>query len=259
MPALSATAVNLAPFTIALAIAIAKLAGMPCQVTSVEVAPAPHEAGMATAHWFGEPGGGCLGVQLSSTLAEALVSHRYGGGLNGHEGQLGSTASVLRLHAELMVTLLDVAAASWLTNGRKWLAAAVVERERFVLRPPLQDMTIDLDGFSCPLGVGIAAAVVPLTTTIEPTWTHDLRRALEHVSFPVRAVLFETRLPLAKAARLRPGDVLPIETPREVGLRVGAHRLASGTISPTDEGGHLVTIRASARSFRQPSHEKAPL
>ncbi len=259
MPVRSATVIDLTSFSTALEVAFSKLAGIACRVMRVEAGVARRDVPLAEALWYDEPGGGSLGLQLSSTLAEALVSYRYGGSLNGHDGQLGSTASVIRLQAELTATLLGVAAASWLTEGREWLITAVTARERTVLRPSLHELLIELQRFSCSLRVGISPAMTSETTAGEPAWARDVRRSLEHVSFPVRAVLFEMRLPLANAAQLRPGDVLPIETPREVGLRVGALRLASGTIAPTDDGGHIATVRGSARSRRQSPSEKAPI
>ena len=50
-------------------------------------------------------------------------------------------------------------------------------------------------------------------------------------------------VPLAQAVQLAPGDVLPIEAPRDVQLRIGTHHIARGTIAPLgDEGALLVTI-----------------
>lgn len=204
--------------------------------------------------WYTAPDGSRLGVALSTTLAEALVSLQYGGGLAGDSGRLSATASVARFHAALTELVLRTAAASWLAVECEWTAASVAPAPPQSL-PPLHAHLISVGAMRCPLGIAVALAD-PLTAA-PFAWAHDLRRSLEGVGFPVRAVLFETRLPLAQAAQLRPGDVLPIETPRDVGLRIGAHRLAAGTIAPADDGGHLVTIRASARAFRQPLSEEA--
>ena len=239
------------------------LAGLPCRITSVDDA-APDLATTENVAWYTAPDGGWLGIALSTTLAEALVNQRCGGELAGDDGRLSGTASVLRLQAELNAVIRRVAAANWLPVEGEWASATTATAPPLPValptaQPPLRAMTISVGDLRCRLGIAVALAPPVASAALPVAWAQELRRSLDHLAFPVRAVLFETRLPLAKAAQLRPGDVLPIETPRDVGLRVGAYRLASGTVTPTGDGGHLVTIRAHARLFRQSSTEKAPL
>ena len=74
-------------------------------------------------------------------------------------------------------------------------------------------------------------------------WARGMRALLGATGLPLRAVLHERQLPLAQAVQLAPGDVLPIEAPRDVQLRIGTHHIARGTIAPLgDEGALLVTI-----------------
>ena len=259
----SAPVVDLAPFFTRLEAAMTGLAGLPCRITSVDDA-APDLATTENVAWYTAPDGGWLGIALSTTLAEALVNQRCGGELAGDDGRLSGTASVLRLQAELNAVIRRVAAANWLPVEGEWASATTATAPPLPValptaRPPLQAMTISVGDLRCRLGIAVALAPPVASAALPVAWAQELRRSLDHLAFPVRAVLFETRLPLAKAAQLRPGDVLPIETPRDVGLRVGAYRLASGTVTPTGDGGHLVTIRAHARLFRQSSTEKAPL
>ena len=250
-----APVIELASFAAGLEVALTASTGLPCRVTSIDDA-APGDAEAATIMPYAAADGSRLGIALSPGLAEALVSHRCGGSLAVGDGVPGGAASVVRLHAELMAAILRIAAARWLPDGAAWSPAPATGP---LSPPPLQAMTIHVGELRFPLGIAVVPAGAATAPDMPTAWAHDLRRSIAQVGFPVRAVLFETRLPLARAVQLRPGDVLPIETPREVGLRVGVHRLASGTIAPTDDGGHLVTIRSSARSFRQPSSEKAPL
>ena len=259
----SAPVVDLAPFFTRLEAAMTGLAGLPCRITSVDDA-APDLATTENVAWYTAPDGGWLGIALSTTLAEALVNQRCGGELAGDDGRLSGTASVLRLQAELNAVIRRVAAANWLPVEGEWASATTATAPPLPValptaQPPLRAMTISVGDLRCRLGIAVALAPPVASAALPVAWAQELRRSLDHLAFPVRAVLFETRLPLAKAAQLRPGDVLPIETPRDVGLRVGAYRLASGTVTPTGDGGHLVTIRAHARLFRQSSTEKAPL
>jgi hypothetical protein len=244
-----------------------RLAGLRCLITAVDDA-APDLATTENVAWYTAPDGGWLGIALSTTLAEALVNQRCGGELAGADGRLSSTASVLRLQAELIAVILGVSGSSWLPGEDGWAIAATATASPLPValpvalstaQPPLRAMTISIGDLRCRLGIAVALAPPVASAALPAAWAQELRRSLDHLAFPVRAVLFETRLPLARAAQLRPGDVLPIETPRDVGLRVGAYRLAAGTVTPTGDGGHLVTIRAHARSFRQSSIEKAPL
>lgn len=52
---------------------------------------------------------------------------------------------------------------------------------------------------------------------------------------PLTAVLAETRLPLAKLASLKPGDLLPIAARREIPLQIGTDTLAHGKIGTLDD------------------------
>ena len=54
---------------------------------------------------------------------------------------------------------------------------------------------------------------------------HARARALE-LDVPVALRLAERRIGLAELARLRPGDILPIERPDQVDLLAGGRRIA---------------------------------
>lgn len=252
VPSTLAPANDLTAFIRALEAALTQLAGLSCKINSSSE-PASDSPDRPVVSWY-VAGDSRLGIALSTTLAEALMNARCGGSLTGHGGRLRSAASVMRLQAEVVTLLLRTAAANWLSAEAEWTVAAPA-----AIQPPLQALTITVGDLSCPLDIAVGLALPAASTGVPTDWAGQRRRSIEHLAFPVRAVLFETRLPLAKAVQLRPGDLLPIETPRDVGLRVGAYRLASGTISPAGGGGHLVTICASPRSICPPSIEKASL
>lgn len=57
----------------------------------------------------------------------------------------------------------------------------------------------------------------------------------EALPLPLVAVLAETRLPLARLAALRAGDLIPLPFQREVPLRIGGDTVAHGSIGTLDE------------------------
>lgn len=63
----------------------------------------------------------------------------------------------------------------------------------------------------------------------------QLGASFEDIPVPMRAVLTEFKLPLARLASLAPSDVIPISPLREVPLRCGAKTLARGRIGTLDE------------------------
>jgi flagellar motor switch protein FliM len=55
------------------------------------------------------------------------------------------------------------------------------------------------------------------------------------VPIPINAVLAEARLPLARIASLRPGDLIPLPLQREVPLRIGRDTIAHGSVGTLDD------------------------
>lgn len=97
--------------------------------------------------------------------------------------------------------------------------------------------------FRLPCAIGLAPSILAAAPDTRD-WRQSLRAALDATPFAVRAVLHDHVVPLREALAIRVGDVVPIETRRDVSLRLGDRALARGTIGPDDDGGHRVTIVA---------------
>lgn len=183
-------------------------------------------------------------IDVAPQLAEALVNHALGGSFAA-EAVRGETLTASERHAQrqLVAACLEALDLVWPVTGAQWQSAntpVTGTGHGFAVRAP---------GFDALIGIEIARSDAPNTDTSAPSgraeaaWSRGLRALIGATGLPLRAVLHERQLPLDQAVRLKPGDVLPIETPREVQLRIGTHRVARGTIAPLgDDGALLVTI-----------------
>lgn len=68
----------------------------------------------------------------------------------------------------------------------------------------------------------------------DPKWRNSLTRAAMAVRFPVRSVLAEPIVPLARLLELKEGDVLPITIAPDVPVMVGGDRLGCGTVGTSN-------------------------
>ena len=176
-----------------------------------------------------------LGMALPFDLAGALVGVRCGGAfIPAPATGMGGT----RVADELTAAILAAADATWPGSG-DWSPAAA--------DPAAAAFGIDLTIAGCPfiLLCSVTLAPTPPAAAADHSgWTRSLRDTLDATPFAVRAVLHENIMSLGEALGLRVGDILPIETRRDVSLRLGDRALARGTIAPDDDGGHRVTIAA---------------
>ena len=209
---------------------------------AVDAAPA---AMSGEALSFARGDGLTMTIDLPRALCELVAVRRCGGPLSmadltGATGSASVGRAVDRLTAAAMAAI-DRAC----RGGTGWLPAdAGSTGETVTLR-----LDFDMLGFEVGLRLCAGAAAAPAQAIAEdhPHWPRDLQRLVGATGLPVRVVLHEKRVALADAARLRPGDVLPIETPRSVQLRIGTHSLGRGTVDPADENGVLlVTIGGAA-------------
>ncbi len=69
-------------------------------------------------------------------------------------------------------------------------------------------------------------------------------QAFGTIPLTLRATLVDMRVPLARIAALRPGDVLPISVARQVPLAIGAATIAHGTVGEIDDRVALQIINA---------------
>jgi flagellar motor switch protein FliM len=67
-------------------------------------------------------------------------------------------------------------------------------------------------------------------TTVEPKWRAGLTRATMAVRFPVRSVLAEPVISLAKLMELKVGDIVPVSFGAEVPIMVNNDRLGTGLV-----------------------------
>lgn len=82
----------------------------------------------------------------------------------------------------------------------------------------------------------------------DPAWRNGLANAVMAVKFPVRSVLAEPMIPLARLIELKTGDVIPINFGNDVPVMVGRDRLGTGTVGTSN--GHAA-IRMTRVSIRE--------
>ena len=68
----------------------------------------------------------------------------------------------------------------------------------------------------------------------DPAWQNGLAKAVMQVTFPVRSVLAEPVISLAKLMELKEGDVIPIAVAADVPVMVASGRLGTGTVGTSN-------------------------
>jgi len=68
----------------------------------------------------------------------------------------------------------------------------------------------------------------------DPAWQNGLAKAMMTVTFPVRSVLAEPHISLAKLMELKEGDVIPITVAADVPVMVARGRLGTGTVGTSN-------------------------
>ncbi|MEO5867313.1 MAG: flagellar motor switch protein FliM [Sphingomonas sp.] len=85
-----------------------------------------------------------------------------------------------------------------------------------------------------PYAPTLTGKVLSKTADADPAWRTGLTRAVMGVRFPIRSVLAEPRMSLAKLVELKLGDVIPIDVEAEVPVMVGGDRLGTGTVGASN-------------------------
>lgn len=85
---------------------------------------------------------------------------------------------------------------------------------------------------------------------VEPGWRSGLTRAAMNVRFPVRSVLAEPVISLARLMELKVGDVIPVSFGAEVPVMVGRDRLGMGTVG-TSNGMAAIRITTLTREHEE--------
>lgn len=81
-----------------------------------------------------------------------------------------------------------------------------------------------------PHGQALTAKVVAKPVEVDASWQTELARAAMTVRLPVRSVLAEPRVSLAKLMDLKAGDVIPIAFNNDVPIHIGRTRIGTGTV-----------------------------
>lgn len=84
------------------------------------------------------------------------------------------------------------------------------------------------------------------TPEVAPAWRQNLTRAVMNVRLPVRTVLAEPILPLARLLELKVGDVIPIGLGEHIPVMVGRDTLGVGTVG-TASGKAAIQLHALRR------------
>ena len=85
-----------------------------------------------------------------------------------------------------------------------------------------------------PHGTALTAKVLAKSVDKDQQWQNALTRATMGVRFPVRSVLAEPRISLARLMDLAVGDVIPIHFSNDVPVMVGGDRFATGTVGTSN-------------------------
>jgi flagellar motor switch protein FliM len=80
----------------------------------------------------------------------------------------------------------------------------------------------------------------------EPEWRSSLTRAAMNVRFPVRSVLAEPVISLARLMELKEGDVIPIAFGPEVPVMIGTDKFGAGTVG-TSNGRAAIKLNSIVR------------
>lgn len=212
-----------------LADALTTLCGMPVNVAAMA------ETGSAPGRWRAASGA-AFAIGGGQLLAAALLSRQCGGAFEA--GPATRSTHVERCRMALAATLRDLllpAATGWETDETAPARAACA----FAVEVgPVHDR-IDI--------VALPPVDAPAELVVDDGWHARLCDLLAGFSVPVRLVLHEGAVAVRAARALAVGDVLPISTAHEVGLRVDTLALARGHMIDTETGTPRVRIVARGR------------
>lgn len=104
-------------------------------------------------------------------------------------------------------------------------------------------LDLDFEGVGCLLGLRVPLPCVPAPPPDPALWRRRTRERALDLLLPVTLRVARLPLPLGDVSALQPGDILPLEHPRDVDLMVGgqsfariaADRLASSTTGPEEQ------------------------
>jgi len=186
----------------------------------------------ATAGWTAADGSACA-AGGGAVLAAALLNRQCGGAFEA----AGESSSP---HAErCRTTLIEGLRDRLLPHATGWTSA--------VTASPRRAFAVEAGGVADRIDVAVVPARPAAADTSD--WHAGLRALLDGFAIPVRLVLHDGPIAVRAARALAVGDVLPIATASEVGLRVGTLAWARGQVINADTG--VAQLRIVART-RQP-------
>lgn len=100
-----------------------------------------------------------------------------------------------------------------------------------------------------PHTVALTGKVVAQPAEPDADWQMALTRAALNVRLPVRSVLAEPVVSLARLLSLQPGDVIPINFGADVPVMIGGHHVGTGTVG-TSNGHAAIRITKLEGSLR---------
>lgn len=212
-----------------LAAALEALCGVAVRVSAMAGDATPAET------WQAADGSRC-GIGGGLVLAAALLNRQCGGEFEA--GAVARSAHVERSRAALSEALRE----AMLPDADGW------QRLDAAQHLPASAFAVEAGGINDRIDLALlpAAAEAPAPAS-HARWRRDLRGVLDGLAVPVRLVLHEGAVAVRAARALAVGDVLPIATAHEVGLRVGTLALARGHIVDSDTATPRVRIVARGR------------
>ena len=236
-PSASRRVVTAAPEVDAVALgkALAARLGILCNVVaSVEPASGPR----IEMTWWQSCDGALFGIGGGEAVAGALLNCQCGGEFEADGAPVSPHA--LRCRSELIVQLRS----ALIPDASGWTPAKS--------DLPVEAFTVTLGTVRDRIDLVAQAPAQPACAPADHSeWRAQMRRVLGGLAVPVRLVLYEGAVPVRVARAYKVGDVLPIATAHEVGLRIGTHALARGHIVDADTG--TPRVRIVARSRRTPA------
>ena len=86
-----------------------------------------------------------------------------------------------------------------------------------------------------PLREVLTAGIVAQNADVQDDWKPQLNAHLRDASLEVRAVMTEVEISIGSLYKMKPGDVIPIDPPREVTLFAGETPLFAGAFGISRE------------------------
>lgn len=208
--------------------ALGALCGMSATIDVSPLPVAPRGLG-----WLARGDGLAAACGGGAVLAGALLSRDCGGGFVASDVPPAS-ASLARRRADLMAAIRDAVGTLWPDGETGWtVGAAPAAYQAWHVAVTVGGVADSFD---------LALVPPPHVAADHGDWPRQLHARLAALAIPVRVVLHEGPYAVRAARALRVGDVLPLVTAHEVGIRAGRLCIARGRSAGTSEDAARVEI-----------------